>query len=416
MQDVIAALEKTRTASRKLGLLTPDKTAAVLNTLADNIELNADVILQANAQDLAAMPKDDPRYDRLLLDTARLKSIADDVRKVATLPAPVGVTLESKTLPNGLRLEKRSVPLGVVGVIYESRPNVTVDVFALCFRAGNAAALKGGKEADHSNRAFAAAIHAALAAHQLPADIAYLLPPLREATTTLLNAVGLVDICIPRGSQALIDHVRNNARVPVIETGAGIVHTYVHGSADTAKAAQIVHNAKTRRVSVCNALDTLLIDRARLDDLAAICAPLAADNVEIFADSDAHAKLSGHYPAALLYPAAPEDFGREFLSYKMSIKTVGGIQDALAHIAQYSSRHSEAIVAEDAVVIDTFLNAVDAAAVYANASTGFTDGGQFGMGAEIGISTQKLHARGPMGLQALTSYKWVVRGDGHIRT
>lgn len=416
MQDVIAALEKTRTASRKLGLLTPDSTAAVLNGLADNIEKSADAILQANAQDLATMPKDDPRYDRLLLDAPRLKGIADDVRKVASLPAPVGVTLESKTLPNGLRLEKRSVPLGVVGVIYESRPNVTVDVFALCFRAGNAVALKGGKEADHSNRAFTDVIHATLAAHHLPDDIVYLLPPLREATTTLLNAVGLVDICIPRGSQALIDHVRNNARVPVIETGAGIVHTYIHTSADTAKAAQIVHNAKTRRVSVCNALDTLLIDRARLTDLSAICAPLAAANVEIYADSDAHAKLSGHYPAALLHTAAPEDFGREFLSYKMSVKTVSGLDDALAHIAQYSSRHSEAIVAEDAAVIETFLNAVDAAAVYANASTGFTDGGQFGMGAEIGISTQKLHARGPMGLQALTSYKWVVRGDGHIRT
>lgn len=416
MQDVIAALEKTRTASRKLGLLTPDTTAAVLNDLADNIEKSADAILQANAQDLATMPKDDPRYDRLLLDAPRLKSIADDVRKVASLPAPVGVTLESKTLPNGLRLEKRSVPLGVVGVIYESRPNVTVDVFALCFRAGNAVALKGGKEADHSNRAFTDVIHATLAAHHLPDDIVYLLPPLREATTTLLNAVGLVDICIPRGSQALIDHVRNNARVPVIETGAGIVHTYIHTSADTAKAAQIVHNAKTRRVSVCNALDTLLIDRARLTDLSAICAPLAAANVEIYADSDAHAKLSGHYPAALLHTAAPEDFGREFLSYKMSVKTVSGLDDALAHIAQYSSRHSEAIVAEDAAVIETFLNGVDAAAVYANASTGFTDGGQFGMGAEIGISTQKLHARGPMGLQALTSYKWVVRGDGHIRT
>jgi len=293
---------------------------------------------------------------------------------------------------------------------------VTVDVFALCFRAGNAVALKGGKEADHSNRAFTDVIHATLAAHHLPDDIVYLLPPLREATTTLLNAVGLVDICIPRGSQALIDHVRNNARVPVIETGAGIVHTYIHTSADTAKAAQIVHNAKTRRVSVCNALDTLLIDRARLTDLSAICAPLAAANVEIYADSDAHAKLSGHYPAALLHTAAPEDFGREFLSYKMSVKTVSGLDDALAHIAQYSSRHSEAIVAEDAAVIETFLNAVDAAAVYANASTGFTDGGQFGMGAEIGISTQKLHARGPMGLQALTSYKWVVRGDGHVRT
>lgn len=416
MQDVITQLENTRRASRSLGLLPADKTAAVLQTLADIILRDSDAILAANAQDLAAMDKDDPRYDRLLLDAARLAGIAADVRNVATLPAPVGVTLESKTLPNGLQLEKRSVPLGVVGVIYESRPNVTVDVFALCFRAGNAVALKGGKEADHSNRALTAAIHAALAAHDLPADIVCLLPPLREATTTLLNATGLVDICIPRGSQALIDHVRDNARVPVIETGAGIVHTYIHTSADTAKAAKIVHNAKTRRVSVCNTLDTLLIDRARLDDLAVICAPLSAQNVEIFADSAAHEKLAGHYPADLLHAAAPEDFGREFLSYKMSVKCVSDIDEALAHIAHHSSQHSEAIVAEDGAVIDRFLGAVDAAAVYANASTGFTDGAQFGMGAEIGISTQKLHARGPMGLQALTSYKWVVRGDGHIRT
>ncbi|HRJ65881.1 MAG TPA: glutamate-5-semialdehyde dehydrogenase, partial [Alphaproteobacteria bacterium] len=228
--------------------------------------------------------------------------------------------------------------------------------------------------------------------------------------------VGLVDICIPRGSQALIDHVRTHARIPVIETGAGIVHTYVHATADTAKAAKIIHNAKTRRVSVCNALDTLVIDRARLSDLPALCAPLAAHDVEIFADAAALAALSGHYPAPLLKPATPEDFGREFLSYKMSVKTVGGIDDALAHIAAHSSRHSEAIVAEDAAAIDIFLNTIDAAAVYANASTAFTDGGQFGMGAEIGISTQKLHARGPMGLAALTSYKWVVRGDGQTRT
>lgn len=416
MQDVLNALEKTRAASRTLATMTPDTSAAVLRALADNIDAQAAQILAANAQDLAAMPKDDPRYDRLLLDEKRLTAIADDVRKVAALPAPAGVTLEQKTLPNGLRLEKRSVPLGVVGVIYESRPNVTVDVFALCFRAGNAVALKGGKEADHSNRAFVDVIHQTLDAAGLSRDIAYLLPPLRDATTTLLNAVGLVDICIPRGSQALIDHVRQNARIPVIETGAGIVHTYIHASADSAKASAIVHNAKTRRVSVCNALDTLLVDRVRLGDVSQICAPLAAQNVEIFADAEAFAALSGHYPAAFLKPAAPEDFGREFLSYKMSVKTVSGIDEALAHIAAHSSRHSEAIVAEDAAAIDAFLNTVDAAAVYANASTAFTDGGQFGMGAEIGISTQKLHARGPMGLEALTSYKWVVRGDGQTRS
>jgi len=415
MQDVTAALEKTRAASRALAALPPDRAAEALNALADNLGRHAAGILAANALDLAAMPEDDPRYDRLLLDEKRLAAIADDVRKVAAFPAPAGITLEQKTLPNGLHLEKRSVPLGVVGVIYESRPNVTVDVFALCFRAGNAVALKGGKEADHSNRAFVAVIHETLATFGLPAELVYLLPPLREATTALLQAVGLVDICIPRGSQALIDHVRDNAHIPVIETGAGIVHTYVDESADTAKAKKIILNAKTRRVSVCNALDTLVIHRARLADLPVLCAALAAQNVEIFADPYARKALSGHYPDALLKAAREEDFGREFLSYKMSIRTVDNLAEALAHIAQYSSRHSEAIVAEDAATIDTFLSSVDAAAVYANASTAFTDGGQFGMGAEIGISTQKLHARGPMGLQALTSYKWVVRGDGHIR-
>lgn len=416
MQDVIGALEKTRTASHALAALPPEKTAAALMALADNLGTHAPEILAANAQDLAAMPKDDPRYDRLLLDEKRLAAIADDVRKVAALPAPTGIAIESKTLPNGLRLEKRSVPLGVVGVIYESRPNVTIDVFALCFRAGNAVVLKGGKEADHSNRAFVKVIHETLASFGLPVETVYLLPPLREATAALLGAVGLVDICIPRGSQALIDHVRQNARIPVIETGAGIVHTYVDESADMDKAQKIIFNAKTRRVSVCNALDTLVIHRVRLSGLAALCAPLAVHNVEIFADREAHAALAAAYPSALLHAAAAEDFGREFLSYKMSVKTVGGIDEALAHIAEYSSRHSEAIVAEDAATIDTFLNSVDAAAVYANASTAFTDGGQFGMGAEIGISTQKLHARGPMGLEALTSYKWLVRGDGHVRT
>jgi glutamate-5-semialdehyde dehydrogenase len=415
MQEVTTALEKTRAASRVLAALPPDHTAEALNALADNIDAAAVEILAANALDLAAMPKDDPRYDRLLLDEKRLAAIADDVRKVAAFPAPAGIALEQKTLPNGLHLEKRSVPLGVVGVIYESRPNVTVDVFALCFRAGNAVALKGGKEADHSNRAFVKVIHETLASFGLPAETVYLLPPQREATTTLLQAVGLVDICIPRGSQALIDHVRDNAHIPVIETGAGIVHTYVDESADMDKAQKIILNAKTRRVSVCNALDTLVIHRARLSGLAALCAPLAAHQVEIFADPYARKALSGHYPEALLKAAREEDFGREFLSHKMSIRTVDNLAEALAHIAQYSSRHSEAIVAEDAATIDAFLNSVDAAAVYANASTAFTDGGQFGMGAEIGISTQKLHARGPMGLQALTSYKWVVRGDGHVR-
>jgi glutamate-5-semialdehyde dehydrogenase len=292
---------------------------------------------------------------------------------------------------------------------------VTVDVFALCFKAGNACALKGGKEAHHSNAALMACISKALAGHGIEAGAACLLPPVRAAAETLMNATGLVDVLIPRGSQGLIDAVRKNSRVPVIETGAGIVHTYFDATGDIQKGRKIIHNAKTRRVSVCNALDTLVVHESRLADLYELVSAMAAKDVEIFADSAAYKALDGKYPAELLHPATEESFGCEFLSYKMSVKTVPSLDAALAHIRDHSSRHSEAIVSEHKPSIDRFLAEVDAAAVYANASTAFTDGGQFGMGAEIGISTQKLHARGPMGLEALTSYKWVVRGDGQTR-
>ncbi|MEZ0260729.1 MAG: glutamate-5-semialdehyde dehydrogenase [Alphaproteobacteria bacterium] len=414
MEQVTAQLKKVKAASRALAVMEEAQRVAVLRSLADELEASVSDILRENEKDLAAMPKDDPRYDRLLLNKDRVTALADDVRKVADLPSPLNKVLEETARPNGLKLKKISVPLGVAGVIYESRPNVTVDVFALCFKAGNACALKGGKEAQHSNRVLADAIHRALKKNNVDTDTVYLLPPDREATQVLLDAVGLIDVCIPRGSQGLIDHVRNTARVPVIETGAGIVHTYFDASGDLEKGKAIVNNAKTRRVSVCNALDTLVIHDSRLKDLAALAAPLANSNVEIFADEAAYAQLAG-YPQKLLHKATPEDFGREFLSYKMSVKTVASKEAAVAHIMHYTSHHSEAIIAEDAQAVDYFMKNVDAAAVYANASTAFTDGGQFGMGAEIGISTQKLHARGPMGLEALTSYKWLVYGDGQIR-
>lgn len=415
MDNVTALLQETRHAAPRLVAVGDDARNAVLRDLAQNLIAASDTIIAANAKDLARMEKDDPRYDRLLLDAPRIKGIADDVAKVATLPSPTGRLLESRTLDNGLDISRTTVPLGVVGVIYESRPNVTVDVFALCFKAGNAAVLKGGKEADDSNRALIAVIHQTLAAHNLPAALCCLLPAPREATQVLLNAVGLVDICIPRGSQGLIDFVRDTAKIPVIETGAGIVHTYFDASGDVAKGQKIIENAKTRRVSVCNALDTLVIHQNRLSDLPQLLQGLPAKNVTVYADTQSYKALESHYPAALLHVATEENFGREFLDYKMSIKTVPDFEAALQHIAKYSSRHSEAIVAEDAQTIDNFLARVDAAAVYANTSTAFTDGGQFGMGAEIGISTQKLHARGPMALEALTSYKWVIRGNGQTR-
>ncbi len=415
MEDVITLLQNAKAASRTLALMPDERRIAVLKTLAKALRDNADDIIAANAKDLAAMRADDPRYDRLLLSKSRINAIAADVEKVAGLPCPLGAVQSDKTLPNGLHLQRIAVPLGCVGVIYEARPNVTVDVFSLCFRSGNAAVLKGGKEAQFSNRALSRLIAGALKEHGIDPAAATLLPIDREATAEMLNAVGLIDVCIPRGSQALIDYVRQTAKVPVIETGAGVVHVYVDATADIKKAREIINNSKTRRVSVCNALDTLLVHQSRLKDLPALVEPLAQSNVGIFADAQSHAALVAHYPAALLHTAQTEDFGREYLDYKMSIKTVTSLDDALAHIAQYSSGHSEAIVTEDKAAAETFLAAVDAAAVYVNASTAFTDGGEFGMGAEIGISTQKLHARGPMALEALTSYKWLIRGDGQIR-
>ncbi|WP_460880763.1 glutamate-5-semialdehyde dehydrogenase [Pontibacter rugosus] len=373
------------------------------------------IILEANQQDLQRMDTSDPKYDRLKLTEDRIQQIADDIRSVATLHSPLNKVLQERKLENGLSLTKVSVPLGVIGIIYEARPNVTFDVFSLCLRSGNALLLKGGSDAKDSNTAIVKIIHEVLEQNGVDKNIVQLLPPNREATQEMLQAVGYVDIIIPRGSQGLINYVRENSKVPVIETGAGIVHTYFDEFADLANGKAIVENAKTRRVSVCNALDCLVIHEDRLPDLAEIGQGLAAKGVELFADAPAYAALKASYPKEKLHQATEEHFGTEFLSLKMSVKTVGGLEEAIDHINTNSSRHSEAIISENEEHVDYFLKAVDAAAVYANTSTAFTDGAQFGLGAEIGISTQKLHARGPMGLDELTSYKWIVKGKGQVR-
>lgn len=412
LTETFAAVQK---ASRRIPLLEVSIINRMLLDLAGEAEAETDFLLAENQKDLARMPESDPKHDRLRLTPERIAAIATDIRNVAALNYPVGKTLSSKILSNGLEISKITVPLGVVGIVYEARPNVTFDVFALCLKSGNACILKGGTDADHSNTAIVSLIRRVLRRHDLDQNTVHLLPPDRAATEALLGAVGYVDVLIPRGSQSLIDFVRQHSRVPVIETGAGIVHTYFDESGNLQKGMAIVCNAKTRRVSVCNALDCLLIHENRLAELAALLLPLAEAGVEIFADRLSHGALQGHYPAQLLHPAQPEHFGTEFLSMKMAVRTVGSLEAALEHIAAHGSRHSEAIVAENPAAADQFVKSVDAAAVYVNASTAFTDGAQFGLGAEIGISTQKLHARGPMALEELTSYKWIVRGNGQVR-
>lgn len=413
--DLQQHFQQVKQAARKALRLDTDTINLVLRAVADEAEQQTEHILTENQRDLDRMDPKDPKYDRLQLTEARIRSIGSDMRQVAELPSPLGKTLDEKQLDNGLSLRKVSVPLGVVGVIYEARPNVTFDVFALCLKSGNVSVLKGGSDAEYSNAAIVSVIQRVLKQHDLDEHMVYLMPASRETTQAMLEAVGIIDVIIPRGSQGLIDFVRDNAKVPVIETGAGIVHTYFDKSGDTEKGKQIINNAKTRRVSVCNALDCLIIHRDRLADLPELMSLLPASEVEVFADAPSYETLADHYPSALLHRAEAQHFGTEFLSHKMSIKSVADLEEALDHIAQYSSQHSEAIVAEDSATIDTYMQSVDAAAVYANVSTAFTDGAQFGMGAEIGISTQKLHARGPMALPELTSYKWLVYGDGQVR-
>ncbi|MDY7255270.1 glutamate-5-semialdehyde dehydrogenase [Bacteroides sp. A1-P5] len=412
LNETFAAVQ---VASRELALLNDDVINQILNAVADAAIAETPFILSENEKDLARMDKNDPKYDRLKLTKERLKGIAADTRNVATLPSPLGKVLKESVRPNGMKLTKVSVPFGVIGIIYEARPNVSFDVFSLCLKSGNACILKGGSDADCSNRAIICVIHKVLKKFKINPHIVELLPADREATAALLNAVGYVDLIIPRGSSSLIHFVRENARIPVIETGAGICHTYFDEFGDTNKGADIIHNAKTRRVSVCNALDCTIIHEKRLADLPLICEKLKDSHVIIYADPQAYQALEGRYPAELLEHAKAESFGTEFLDYKMAVKTVKSFEDALGHIQENSSKHSECIVTEDKERATLFVKIVDAACVYTNVSTAFTDGAQFGLGAEIGISTQKLHARGPMGLEEITSYKWVIEGDGQTR-
>lgn len=404
----------SRRAAAAIADIAPADIDMLLDGLAGELESHSDGILAANAADLSMMDPDDPRYDRLRLTPERIAGIASDMRAVAQLPSPLGVELERRTRPNGMLIRKVSVPFGVIGVIYEARPNVTFDVFSLCLKAGSAVILKGGHEAAATNVASVALIRGFLESRGIDPDTVVLLDNNHESTRRLLEAVGEVDLIIPRGSRRLIDFVRDNARVPVIETGAGVCHTYFHSSGDIATGRDIIFNAKTRRVSVCNALDCLIVDRSRLADLPALCFHLADRNVHIYADGEAFDALRDAYP--FLHHASEDDFGREWLDYKMSLKTVSDVAEAIAFIGRYGSRHSECIVAENREATELFLRHVDAACVYANVSTAFTDGAQFGLGAEIGISTQKLHARGPMALREITTYKYLVTGAGQTRS
>lgn len=415
LMDTKAILKKAAEAVVSLQIISDEKVSRILLDVAAGLRASTNDIIAANSADLARMSPDNPKYDRLRLTPERIDGIASDMENVAFLPSPLGKVISETSRPNGMTITKLSVPFGVVGVIYEARPNVTADVFSLCFRSGNVCVLKGGSDANDSSRAIVAVIHKTLERHGVDKAVCTLLPAQREATAELLSAVGLVDLIIPRGSSSLINFVRDNARIPVIETGAGICHTYFDKSGDVAKGAAIVNNAKTRRVSVCNALDCLVIHKERLSDLPAICQKLSDNKVVIYADTLSFAALEGNYPSELLQPATDESFGTEFLDYKMSIRTVDSITEALKHIAAYSSKHSECIVSEDPEAVRQFQKMVDAACVYANVSTAFTDGAQFGFGAEIGISTQKLHARGPMALPELTTYKYIIEGDGQVR-
>lgn len=402
---------KTKDASLYLAQLSDADKSAVLHAVADAIKHDTDTLLEANAADLSRMEKSNPLYDRLLLTPSRLDNIASDMRHVACLPSPLGHITCERTLDNGLHLRRVSVPFGVIGVIYEARPNVTFDVFALCMKSGNACILKGGKDADDSNKAAVRLIKDVLEKHGISPDIINLMPATHEATHEMLNAVGYIDLCIPRGGKRLIEFVRDNARIPVIETGAGVVHAYFDKYGDLEMGKAIVNNAKTRRVSVCNALDCLLIHKDRLPDLKALCQPMAG-RVTIYADKRAAEMLDD---AILCADDDKDVYGREWMDYKMSVKTVDTIEDALSHIRRYSSGHSECIITDDEASAELFRQHVDAACVYVNAPTSFTDGAQFGLGAEIGISTQKLGPRGPMGLNEMTTYKWLIDGHGQTR-
>jgi len=414
--DCTPVFKRVSEASRTLNIIECNKINKVLLQVAEAAVDLSGLIISENEKDLALMDKSDPRYDRLLLNSNRINGIASDIKNVAGLQSPLNHIISDTKRPNGLKIKRISVPFGVIGIIYEARPNVTFDVFSLCLKSGNACILKGGSDAINSNTAIVDIIRGVLEKNGIDKDVLTLLPAGRDETIQLLNAREYVDLIIPRGSRSLIDYVRENASIPVIETGAGICHTFFDESGDKEKGRLIINNAKTRRVSVCNALDCLIIHRSRLKDLEYLVGLCADHQVVIYADEKAYEALTGKYPEELLRKATPDSFGTEFLSYKIAVKTVDTFDEALSHIAIYGSKHSEAIISENNEHIQLFFKLVDASSVYANASTAFTDGGEFGLGAEIGISTQKLHARGPMALEALTTYKWIIEGEGQIRS
>ncbi|MFZ2338554.1 MAG: glutamate-5-semialdehyde dehydrogenase [Bacteroidales bacterium] len=402
-------------AKRSLNVIGTDTIDLILERLSEEAVSRMEFILSENARDLALMEKSNPLYDRLMLTEERIRSISSDILKVSEMESPLGQILSEYDRPDGMKISRISVPFGVIGIIYESRPNVTFDVFSLCLKSGNVCILKGGSDAINSNMAITSVIKDVLKEFNVSQDVLTLLPPGREETARLLKARKYVDLIIPRGSRGLIDFVRDNSEIPVIETGAGICHTYFDEYGDRDKGRGIIHNAKTRRVSVCNALDCLIIHESRLADLPYLTGLCGGSGVEILADNKSFEALKDHYPSDLLRNATEESFGTEFLSLRMAVKTVSNLEDALEHIEKYGSRHSEAIISEDSERIALFFKHVDASSVYSNASTAFTDGGEFGLGAEIGISTQKLHARGPMALRELTTYKWIIEGNGHVR-
>ena len=413
--DLEKILSKSKNSSRTLLDISDDRINKALNKLAVALVKNSAGILKDNKKDLAKISNTDPIYDRILLNPTRILEIADSLKTISKYDSPIGRILEQRTLKNGLKLKKVSVPFGVIGVVFEARPNVVVDVFALCFKSKNACVLKGGSQSEFSNKVLVKIIKDTLKAEKIDENILTLLPNDRELVAKFLKMDKYIDVIIPRGSKGLIDFVRDNSRIPVIETGAGVVHTYIDESAKADMSANIIFNAKTTRPSVCNSLDTMIINKKQLKNLHRICGKLAEKNVIIYADTDSYKGLDGEYPKTLLFKAKKEYFGMEFLSLKMSIKTVNNLQEAIDFITKYSSMHSEAIITENKKNAEYFLNKVDAAAVYVNASTRHTDGGVFELGAEIGISTQKLHARGPMGIKELTGYKWEITGTGQTR-
>ena len=414
--ELKSVFEAVKKASLSLTSISNEKINEILNDVADAAVANKALIIRENEKDLQRMDPANPMYDRLKLTDARIEGIAADTRNVSTLPSPLGKVLKHNILPNGLELTRVSVPFGVIGIVYEARPNVTFDVFSLCLKAGSACILKGGKDADDSNRAIVGIIKEVLRIHGVDEHVIELLPATHEATGEMLHANGYVDIVIPRGSKRLIDFVRREASVPVIETGAGVCHAYFDKEGDLEKGAAIINNAKTRRVSVCNALDCLIVHSGRLADLPQLCQPLTESNVRIYADPEAFKALDGNYPSDLLCPISGEEaYDTEYQDYAMGIKTVDSLESALDHIRRHGSGHSECIITRNSATAETFLRMVDAACVYSNAPTSFTDGAQFGLGAEIGISTQKLHARGPMALEEITTYKWLIKGDGQLR-